>query len=121
MDSNVKRTSLICGLLSIISALALCNCATTKSISSYYDFKTECLGITYDGSQILRVWDDGTKKNDAIEQAKKRAVRDVILYGISSGSSECNTKPLVLEVNAEEKYESYFNAFFSDGAPIMVA
>ncbi len=114
MDSNIRKGLLGCKLLCVIIVVFLCSCATTKSISGYYDFKTECLGVAYDGSQTLKVWGDGVDEVTAIEQAKKRAVRDVVLYGISSGSAECNQKPLVLEVNAEERYENYFNAFFSD-------
>ena len=42
-------------------------------------------------------------------------MRDVIFNGIREGKQECNQKPIVFEVNAQEKYEDYFNAFFADG------
>lgn len=77
-----------------------------------YSYETECLGVELDGSQTLRVWGTGRNRKDAVEQAKKNAVREVIFKGIRGG--ECEMKPLVPEVNAEEKYESYFNKFFKD-------
>ena len=67
-----------------------------------------------DGSQTLRAWGEGRNKADAVEQANKNAVRDVIFKGIRAGKADCNMRPLVTEVNAQEKYEDYFNRFFMD-------
>jgi len=85
------------------------------STSAYYDYEIECLGVELDGSQTVRVWGVGRNKRDAVEQAKKNAVRIVLFKGIQGGLKGCNTKPVVFEVNAEEKYEDYFNVFFMDG------
>ena len=79
----------------------------------------ECMGVEGDGSQTLRVWALGRNKTDAIEQAKKNAVREVIFKGIRNGSSECNIRPLMYEVNGEEKYQYYFNTFFKDGGEYL--
>ena len=46
----------------------------------------ECMGVELDGSQTLRVWALGRNKVDALEQAKKNAVREVIFKGIRNGS-----------------------------------
>ena len=86
-----------------------------KKTAGYYTYKTECLGVELDGSQTLKAWGNGRNRADAVEQAKKNAMRDVIFKGIREGKQECNQKPLIFEVNAEEKYEDYFNAFFADG------
>lgn len=86
-----------------------------KKTAGYYAYKTECLGVELDGSQTLKAWGNGRNRADAVEQAKKNAMRDVIFKGIREGKQECNQKPLIFEVNAEEKYEDYFNAFFTDG------
>ena len=61
----------------------------------------------------------GRNKKDAVEQAKKDAVRAVVFKGIRNGISGCNTKPVLMEVNAEEKYEDYFNVFFMDGGEYL--
>ena len=87
-------------------------CKTTNP--SFYSFKTECLGVELDGSQTLKAWGKGRYWKDAADQAKKNAVRDVIFKGILDGSNECKVKALLMEVNAEEKYERYFAEFFKD-------
>ena len=86
-----------------------------KKTAGYYTYKTECLGVELDGSQTLKAWGNGRNRADAVEQAKKNAVRDVIFKGILEGKQDCNQKPIVFEINAQEKYEDYFNSFFADG------
>lgn len=90
-----------------------------KKIAGNYTATSECLGVELDGSQTIKAWGKGTRKADAIEQAKKNAVRDVIFYGIQSGQSGCKKKPLINEVNAQDKYEDYFNIFFTDGGAFV--
>jgi len=99
---------------SLLLLLSGCKARTNTSIS-YYSYETQCLGVELDGSQTLKVWGNGSNRRDAVEQAKKNAVRDVLFKGNFGGSRECQTRPLMLEVNAQEKYERYFNVFFRDG------
>ena len=41
---------------------------------------------------------------------------DILFNGIQSSNSRISSlRPLLLEVNAKDKYENYFNAFFVDG------
>ena len=85
--------------------------------TSYYDFEIECMGTDADGSQILKVWGKGKNKKDALEDAKKDAVRALIFKGINAGTGDCKKRPLITTVNAEEKYEEYFRKFFQDNGP----
>ncbi len=73
-----------------------------------------CMGVELDGSQTLRVQGYGRNRSDAKEQAMKNAVWAVIFDGIKEGVGGCDVRPLVTEVNAKERYEDYFNLFFSD-------
>ncbi len=73
-----------------------------------------CMGVELDGSQTLRVQGYGRNRSDAKEQAMKNAVWAVVFDGIRDGVEGCNMRPLVVEVNAKERYEDYFNTFFSD-------
>lgn len=94
-----------------------CSKTTHKDVVSsvaYTKFETTCMGVEGDGSQTLRAWGKGNNEADAIEQAKKNAVMDVLFKGIK-GTGECNQTPLVPEVNARERYAQYFNPFFKDG------
>ena len=100
--------------------LALPSCTTSQStVAAYQGTQIECMGVEHDGSQTLRVTASGRNKADAVEQAKKNAVREVIFYGIRHGQKGCNMRPIVTEVNAEEKYEKYFNIFFADGGEYL--
>ncbi|MDR2232864.1 MAG: hypothetical protein LBE56_07050 [Tannerella sp.] len=89
-------------------------CRSKTDISGNYTFKTECMGTEMDGSVTVKAWGNGRNRADAIEQARKNAVNDVIFKGIMEGTGGCNFRPVVGEVNARMKYESYFDAFFRD-------
>jgi hypothetical protein len=86
-----------------------------KNLAGNYDMESECLGAEMDGSQTLKAWGFGRNRGDALSQAKKNAVRDVLFKGIRNGKAGCNVKPVVFDMNALEKYEDYFNKFFADG------
>ncbi|MCM1290423.1 MAG: hypothetical protein NC207_00630 [Bacteroides sp.] len=103
--------------LAVVAVLSMTGCKTPTQISpenAFVRFETTCLGVDGDGSQTLRVWGQGRNRGDAIEQAKRNAVSDVIFKGITAGGGDCDKRPLVNEVNAREKYEDYFNAFFAN-------
>ncbi|MEO7283125.1 hypothetical protein [Gelidibacter sp.] len=106
------RKILVYGLIS--GLLSFSSCSTPKTMSGNYTFKTECIRTELDGSQSLIAWGNGGAKSDAIENAKKKAVRDVLFQGINEGKSDCNLVPIILEVNAQKKYEAYFNKFFGN-------
>ncbi len=86
-----------------------------KNIAGNYTYKTECLGLELDGSQTLKAWGNGRNRLDAVEQAKKNAVNEVLFNGIYEGKQDCDKRPLLLEVNARQNHDDYFNLFFADG------
>lgn len=105
-----------CNMRKFLGTLAfLCELLVSFGQIGEYGLPTiECMGVEGDGSQTLRVWGIGRNKTDALEQAQKNAVKEVIFKGIRTGSKECEMRPLIYEVNAEEKYQYYFNIFFKD-------
>lgn len=109
-----KSIILFFGALALMAVATGCSKKATPVTRSaaHSSFQPSCLGIELDGSQTLRAWGKGTSKADAIEQAKKNAVYAVLFTGVGG---ECNTTPLVPEVNARERYSAYFNPFFKDG------
>ncbi len=98
-----------------ISLIIFSGCASKITTTAYHNYNTECLGKSMDGNQTLRVWASGRNRENAIEQAMKKAVYDVVFTGINGGSGECNAYPVVDETNARKKYEEYFDLFFADG------
>jgi hypothetical protein len=103
------------GITGMIGIILLFSVSCTSKLSSFYPTETECLGVELDGSQTLKAWGVGRYWKDAAEQAKKNAVHDVLFKGRFTGSKDCHAQPLLFEVNAREKHEAYFNAFFRDG------
>ena len=94
--------------------LLLCGCGATKTTTSYYSSETIDLNHEADGSVTVRAFGSGRNGQDAREQAWKNAVRDIIFKGVNIPGNPYMSKPLVTEVNAQEKYEEFFNAFFAD-------
>lgn len=111
----MKVTKYIIAGMALTGILCLGSCAKKTTIESFYTYETECLGVALDGSQTLKVWGTGKDKKAAMKQAMKNAVKDILFNGIHTGSKDCGIRPLILEVNAQEKYEDYFNTFFQDG------
>ena len=76
--------------------------------------ETECISKEMDGSITVRVWGTGRNRSDALEQAKKQAVYDVLFKGITRGNTDYNMRPIMTEVNARQRYQDYFDIFFMD-------
>lgn len=106
-------------LFSIISILMLCTLNAHSQMATFQKQVIECLGVEGDGSQTLRVTGTGRNKSDAVEQAKKDAVYAVIFTGIRSGMNGCDSRPLINEQNARDKYDEYFNIFFMDNGEYL--
>lgn len=100
-------------ILAVFSLLSFTNCRTPDKISGYYNYETECLGKQLDGVQLVKAWGQGFNRKEARANAYKNALKEILFDGLRNGNSECDVKPLVVEVNAQERHESYFNDFFS--------
>lgn len=102
-------------VLSVVSTICflITNCGI-RQVNGNFTYESECLGITLDGSHTIKAYGTGKNYLVAAKQAKKNAVRDILFNGINKGTNDCNPRPLVPEVNAQEKYERFFNAFFAD-------
>jgi len=105
-------------ILTIVAVLSI-TCADAQTQPVYARSSVRCMGVELDGSQTLRVQGYGRNRSDAKEQAMKNAVWAVIFDGIKDGVEGCNMRPLVTEVNAKERYEDYFNIFFSDNGAYL--
>jgi hypothetical protein len=99
--------------LSLVGLLAFSGCAEQKKLNSSYTYKTECLGAEFDGSQTVVAYSDKRNREDAIEEAKKVAIREILFTGLREGKPECDVKPILNEANAYANHEEYFNRFFT--------
>jgi hypothetical protein len=59
----------------------------------------------------------GKSKNraDALEQARKEAINNVLFAGIRNGKPDCYTPAILNAPNIRENKADYFNNFFKDG------
>lgn len=101
----------------LFCAILLTVCFAQEAQAQSY--QTECISVEQDGSQTLRVFGKGRNRSDAIEQAKKDAVYEVLFRGVQKGNKGYNLRPIVTEVNARERYQDYFDIFFMDGGEYL--
>ena len=94
----------------LFSLSSIAQSKQTKT-ASYYKYETECLEDKLDGNFIFMAWGSGSTKKEAIDQAQRNAVNDILFKGVNK--STCNVRPLILEVQAAEKYRYYVADFFS--------
>lgn len=105
-------------ILFVISVLffIMVSCTTSKkTTAAYHTYQTECISQNADGTILLRAWAIGEFSKQAIAEAEKKAVEDIIFNGINAGANNWSQTPLVISGNAREKYEMYFAKFFADG------
>ena len=98
----------------IFSILVLIfSCQSQKNIAGNYTYKTECAGNANDGHFLLKAWGKGVNKKEAIEDARKNALKDVLFSGVFTGDAACARNALLTEVNAIEKHKAFFEKFFA--------
>jgi len=77
----------------------------------------ECVSQEFDGT--VTSLGNGRNRFDALEQAKKNSIFQLLFKGVSSNNSNCNIRPLIPEANAESRYKDYFNIFFKDNGDYL--
>lgn len=108
----MKKILLFCALGFGLIALSGCG---PKISSAYYDYSSKIIQDHNDGSYVIRAWGRSRNATMSYEVAKKQALKDILFNGVQAQSENIsNLKPLITEINAEEKYEAYFNKFFAD-------
>lgn len=117
MDFNFMLKNYVSRHLFLL--VLFCASLNAQKVNGNYNYKSSCVDIENDGSLTLLSWGKGRNRNDAVEQAKKNAVSDILFVGIFEGNSVCSRKPLIGEVNARDRYQEYFNEFFKDGGDFL--
>ena len=105
-------------ILIIASAVLMAIGCSPRNITSAYNTPEPIyMNDEADGSITVRAFGEGRNLYDAKTQARKNALRAVIFKGISVPGNAYLSRPLVTELNAQEKYEAFFNEFFKDHGP----
>lgn len=104
----------------IATALAVTSCHVSKNaVSTAFPSAVQFQKLEMDGSITVRAAGQGRNYRDALDQADKLAVKELLFKGINIPGNAFMSKPLITEVNAEEKYQDFFNVFFTDGGDYL--
>ncbi len=114
---NMKKLSMI--FVSAVMVILAASCGPKVS-QSYYDFESKLIAVEGDGTYTIRAFGRGRNTTHAYAQAQKQALKDVIFKGVQPASAGMKPlKPLIFEINAEDKYQDYFDNFFVDGGEYL--
>ena len=102
-------------IIIIFFLFAFTSCSVSRKTTQLYNIRdVECVSEEMDGTVTLIAYGSGRNKRDAICQAKKNALHQIIFIGTDNENNTCLSRPLVGEVNAKDKYSVFFNEFFKD-------
>ncbi|NEV93027.1 hypothetical protein G3567_02555 [Psychroflexus sp. YR1-1] len=98
----------------LILAFVLTSCKSKiDTVSGYYDYETECVSVDRNGFQTVKAWGIGMTEKDAILNARRRAVDEILFKGIRGGSSLCEIRPMISNPNKRRDNLNYFNRFYA--------
>ncbi len=104
-------------IIAAFAMICLASCGPKRS-QAYYDQPSQVMSATAEGTYIIRVQVRAKDAVVAFTEAQRKVVKEVIFDGVKSANSGISDlKPLCFDMNAREKYEDYWNAFFSDEGP----
>ena len=111
----MKNTTIVILCISIFSIIG-CK-SKIDTISGYYDYETECVSVDRSGYQTVKAWGIGLDEKEAIMNARRRAVDDILFKGIRGGNSLCDMRPIISNPNKRRDNVNYFRRFFDANGP----
>ena len=110
----MKKLSII---LAVAAMVLFAGCGAKRS-QAYYNQESVVLSAHGDGTYVVRVQVRAKDGVVAFTEAQRKVVKEIIFDGIKAGNNGVqDLKPLCFDMNIREKYEDYWNAFFSDNGP----
>ncbi len=115
-------TFLIGAMVLFFCSVSFTSCGVHKT-SAYASQESIVIADEMNGVYVIQTRGSATTRylkssarTRAMQDAKKRALHAVLFQTLvcQGTMQQTSLRPLVLEVNAEQKYESYFNDFFRD-------
>ena len=113
----MKERKKLSFIVAVMALVLFAGCGQRRS-QAYYDQPSQVMSATAEGTYIIRVQVRAKDAVVAFKEAQRKVVKEVIFDGVKSANSGISDlKPLCFDMNAREKYEDYWNAFFSDEGP----
>ena len=114
-NSQLKDMKKLSLLIAVAAMVLFAGCGAKRS-QAFYEKESQVLSANYDGSYVIRVQVRAKDAVVAFTEGQRKAVEEVIFKGVKSGTSGVtDLKPICFDMNAREKHEDYFNAFFVNG------
>ena len=110
MKSLIKLFALIFMIVSAQSCKS-----KIQTVSGFFDYETECVSSDGNGIQTVKAWGTGNDEKEAVLNARRRAIDDVLFKGIRGGTSFCDVRPIISNPNTRRDMEQYFYKFFAQG------
>ncbi len=84
--------------------------------AGYEEYEVQFVRVGVEGTILFKIFSYGSNEDNAINNAKRNAIRAVAFTGIPGSDLQ---KPLITETGAEEKYKDYFNVFLQKGGKYL--
>ena len=84
--------------------------------AGYEEYEVQFIRDGHEGTSLFKIYSYGSNEDNAIENAKRNALRAVMFTGIPGSDLP---KPLITETGAEEKYKDYFNVLLQKGGKYL--
>lgn len=82
-------------------------------------YEIESVEVGLQGTVVVKVWSYSSKPAIASSQARKNAVHGVVFKGLAAKDRIPAKKPLVPDLDAQDKYADFFDSFFADNGDFM--
>lgn len=92
-----------------------CGSKKPATVEAYEALPSESVGFSADGVLSMTVTERGRNKNEALENAMRKAAYEATFYGVRSSSPTASMYPIVDSPTARQTHRNYFNTFFGKG------
>lgn len=107
-------TVLTVAFMGTLSIVAQKNVKPTDA--GYEEYEVQFIRDGHEGTSLFKIYSYGSNEDNAIENAKRNALRAVMFTGIPGSDLP---KPLITEAGAEEKYKDYFSVLLQKGGKYL--
>lgn len=97
-------------LIYLFSILLFVSC-NHRTTSAYYNWETIFIKSEYGGAEVYKHYAAGRNLDESTKQAEIDILKNILFKGVNGAP---DSRPIIFEVNAEEKYRSFFTTFFSE-------
>lgn len=96
----------------LIISFFCASCTKKITPNAFYDYEVQSMGTGAQGTSLLKAWGQANTQKQAIEEAKKNAIRALLFKGVPNSP---DMRPIISQPGAEQQHRQYFETFFAKG------